>query len=151
MITGKTPHASTVSLLSRPVNTAAAGAVSHPAGKEDDIHPVAGSDKVQLSEAGIGMLPSETDQPDEARAAHVQELKKAVEEKRYIVESRKVAAELLKEASELMATLTGFPIDPLEEAKSDGEAADGKTSSTASSPSGTPEDSKPAQTSRRQS
>ncbi|MDO4231524.1 MAG: flagellar biosynthesis anti-sigma factor FlgM [Lautropia sp.] len=143
MITGKTPYVSTVSLLSRPVNTAAAGAVSHPAGSEDDIRPVTESDKVQLSEAGIGLLPGETDKPDEARAARVQELKKAVEEKRYIVESRKVAAELLKEASELMATLTGFPIDPLEEARSEKEGTDEKASSASASSSSDTEDSNP--------
>lgn len=125
MITGKTPYVSTVSLLSRPVNTAAAGAVSHPAGVEDDIHPVSDSDKVRLSEAGVGMLPDEMDKPDEARAAHIQNLKQAVEEKRYIVESRKIAAELLKEASELLGTLTGFPTDPLKEAETDAQSANG--------------------------
>lgn len=142
MITGKTPYANTVSLLSRPVNTAAAGAVSHPAGPEDDIRPVAESDKVQLSEAGLGLLPGETEKPDEAHAARVQELKKAVEEKRYIVESRKVAAALLKEASELMATLTGFPVDPLEEARAGKEGTDAQASSASSPSSGNTEDSK---------
>ncbi|MDO5057115.1 MAG: flagellar biosynthesis anti-sigma factor FlgM [Lautropia sp.] len=116
MITGKTPYISTVSLLSRPVSTAAAGAVSGPTGSEDDVHPVTGTDSVHLSESGLHLLPAQAEQPDAARAARIQELKQAIEEKRYHVESRKIAAKLLSEASELMATLTGYPLDPLADA-----------------------------------
>lgn len=113
MITGKTPYISTVSLLSRPVSTASAGAVSGPTGAEDDISPVASTDRVHLSESGLNLLPTHAEQPDEARAARIQELRQAIEEKRYHVESRKIAEKLLSEASELMATLTGYPLDPL--------------------------------------
>ena len=120
MISGKTPYISTVSLLSRPVSTAAAGAISGPASTEDDVHPVASTDSVHLSESGLHLLPSSGEQPDAARAAHIRELKQAIEEKRYHVESRKIADKLLNEASELMATLTGYPLDPL----SDGDQAE---------------------------
>ncbi|MDO5101609.1 MAG: flagellar biosynthesis anti-sigma factor FlgM [Lautropia sp.] len=115
MITGKTPFISTVSLLSRPVTTAAAGVVSAAAGSEEDIKPIANSDKVHLSEPGLSLVPQGADEQDAVREARIQALKQAIEEKRYHVNSRQIADKLLQEASELMKTLTGFPLDPMED------------------------------------
>ena len=67
MITGKAPYISTVSLLNRPVNTAAAGAVSAPGGAEPDISPVDGTDRVHLSDPGLNLLPEQTQETDPAR------------------------------------------------------------------------------------
>ena len=83
MITGKAPYISTVSLLNRPVNTAAAGAVSAPGGAEPDISPVDGTDRVHLSDPGLNLLPEQTQETDPARAERVQAIKQAIEEKRY--------------------------------------------------------------------
>ncbi|MDO4681533.1 MAG: flagellar biosynthesis anti-sigma factor FlgM [Lautropia sp.] len=115
MITGKTPFISTVSLLSRPVTTAAAGVVSAATGSEEDIKPIPATDKVLLSEPGLHLLPGQADEQDAIRQERVQALKQAIEEKRYHVNSRQIAEKLLQEASELMKTLTGFPLDPMEE------------------------------------
>ena len=60
MITGKAPYISTVSLLNRPVNTAAAGAVSTPGGTEPGIDPISKTDKVHLSDPGLNLLPGDT-------------------------------------------------------------------------------------------
>ena len=114
MITGKAPYISTVSLLNRPVNTAAAGAVSAPGGAEPDISPVDGTDRIHLSDPGLNLLPEQTQETDPARAERVQAIKQAIEEKRYHIESRKIADRLLQEASELLGTLTGYPEDPFE-------------------------------------
>ena len=114
MITGKAPYISTVSLLNRPVNTAAAGAVSAPGGAEPDISPVDGTARVHLSDPGLHRLPEQTQETDPARAERVQAIKQAIEEKRYHIESRKIADRLLQEASELLGTLTGYPEDPFE-------------------------------------
>ena len=117
MITGKAPYISTVSLLNRPVNTAAAGAVSTPGGTEPGIDPI--------SDPGLNLIPGDAQETDPARAEKVQAIKQAIEEKRYHIESRKIADRLLREASELLGTLTGYPEDPMKEepsaAKSSGQ------------------------------
>lgn len=115
MITGKTPYISTVSLLNRPVPTAAAGVVSAASGSEEDINPVAGTDKVHLSDPGLSLLPGDPQEQDAVQQEKVRAIKQAIEEKRYHVNSRKIAEKLLREASELMQTLTGYPLDPVEE------------------------------------
>lgn len=149
MITGKTPYISTVSLLNRPVPTTVAGtgAATSTAGTSDSstvpgsVAPVPSVDKLRLSESAASLIDSASPEVDEARAARIQELKQAVEEKRYHVESRKIAERLLQEASELMATLTGYPIDPMAESEPenpmlrvkqfpDRQAEDGDTSSS---------------------
>ena len=123
MITGKAPYISTVSLLNRPVNTAAAGAVSTPGGTEPGIDPISKTDKVHLSDPGLNLLPGDTQESDPARAEKVQAIKQAIEEKRYHIESRKIADKLLREASELLGTLTGYPEDPMKEEPSAAESS----------------------------
>ena len=147
MITGKAPYISTVSLLNRPVNTAAAGAVSTPGGTEPGIDPISKTDKVHLSDPGLNLLPGDTQETDPARAEKVQAIKQAIEEKRYHIESCKIADKLLREASELLGTLTGYPEDPMKEepsaAKSSGQPSSdrpegGKDHSTSSRVPGYP-------------
>lgn len=123
MITGKTPFISTVSLLSRPVSTAAAGVVSSATGSDEDIKPISDTDKVHLSEPGLNLLPEHADEQDSVRQERIQALKQAVEEKRYHVNSRQIAEKLLQEASDLLKTLTGYPLDPMEEKASAEEKA----------------------------
>lgn len=122
MITGKAPYISTVSLLNRPVNTAAAGAVSTPGGTEPGIDPISKTDKVHLSDPGLNLLSGNAQETDPARAEKIQAIKQAIEEKRYHVESRKIADKLLREASELLGTLTGYPEDPMQEEPSSAES-----------------------------
>lgn len=131
MITGKAPYISTVSLLNRPVNTAAAGAMSAPGGTDPNVSPVSPTDSVQLSDPSLNLLPENTAETDPARAERVQAIKQAVEEKRYHIESRKIAERLLQEASELLGTLTGYPTDPLEEKLKAAESGNGSEQTTA--------------------
>lgn len=114
MITGKTPYISTVSLLNRPVTTAAAGVVSAASRSEEDINPVAATDRIHLSEPGINLLPGNPAEQDAIQSEKVRAIKQAIEEKRYHVNSRKIAEKLLRESSELMQTLTGYPLDPMQ-------------------------------------
>ena len=142
MITGKAPYISTVSLLNRPVNTAAAGAVSTPGGTEPGIDPISKADKVHLSDPGLNLIPGDAQETDPARAEKVQAIKQAIEEKRYHIESRKIADKLLREASELLGTLTGYPEDPMKEESSGQPSSDrpegGKDHSTSSRVPGYP-------------
>lgn len=134
MITGKTPYISTVSLLSRPVNTAAAGVVSAATGSEDkSIQPVSSTDKVHLSDPGLNLLPSEQQEQDGVQSEKVRELKQAIEENRYHIDSRKIAEKLLREASELMYSLTGLPSDPMQtKEKADNESGQHQSPQTSS-------------------